>query len=75
MPIGFFEARWVLRITITPEEGLHADDSYPLLPLKLLGFMKKAMKRWGWLVLIWVLSVGALGVVAWLLRRLQYLLH
>jgi hypothetical protein len=33
------------------------------------------MKRWMWLALIWLLSVGALGIVAWLLRRLQYLLH
>ncbi|MDO9024419.1 DUF2474 family protein [Zwartia sp.] len=33
------------------------------------------MKRWGWLVLIWLLSVGALSVVAWLLRRIQYAIH
>ncbi|NQW83132.1 MAG: DUF2474 domain-containing protein [Alcaligenaceae bacterium] len=36
---------------------------------------REKLKRWGWLVLIWLLSVGALGAVAWLLRRLQYVLH
>ncbi|MDN4015949.1 DUF2474 family protein [Zwartia panacis] len=33
------------------------------------------MKRWGWLLLIWLLSVGALSAVAWVLRRIQYAIH
>ncbi len=45
------------------------------MPSERLGFFEKAMKRWLWLLLIWLLSVGALGIVAWLLRRLQYWLR
>ncbi len=29
-------------------------------------------KRLGWLALIWVLSVGALGLVAWLIRQAMH---
>ena len=29
-------------------------------------------KRVGWLALIWLLSVSALGVVAWLIRQGMY---
>ncbi len=25
-------------------------------------------RQWGWLVIIWVASVAALGVVAWIIR-------
>ncbi len=37
-------------------------------PAAITDAMRNSLKKLGWFVLLWVLSVAALGVVAWVIR-------
>ncbi|OOE76058.1 hypothetical protein BZG23_05125 [Salinivibrio sp. ML290] len=38
----------------------------------MVGMTKPAWQRWLWLIVIWIASVAALGVISWLFKLLMH---